>query len=236
MRALLKLVHETCSGATYFDIGSSTCAACFGLCTACTGATNGLCSGCVTLASLSTGSCTCDANYYQSGTSCLQCDQLCATCSGAGSTACDTCASGKYLVEGASTCVSACSDYASNYYLDGTTCKQCDPLCDTCTGAGNSLCSLCATNIYAVESTSTTCVATCTDHAANFFLDGSVCKQCDVACASCTASQPFNCNACSTNYKEVVGSSVANPKECVSTCGAGTYTDGNFCRGKSLFP
>ena len=115
------------------------------------------------------------------------------------------------------------------------TCSSCDPLCDGCTDAGNTFCSACAATKYPVFNTNT-CVSACTDHAANFYLDASTstCKQCDAACASCTAAQPFNCNACSTNYKEVVGSSVANPNECVNPCIAGTYTDGNFCRGKKL--
>ena len=155
----------------------------------------------------------CPNGYYEDATprTCPQCDQACLTCTGSGSSAC-----------------SACSP---QYYSSGANqCSGCDPLCDGCTGAGNSLCSACASSKYLIEGT-TTCVTNCGDHAANFYLDGSTCKQCDGACATCGGGEAYNCDTCTSGYKEVIDSPSKDPKHCVSSCGHGTYADGAVCRG-----
>ena len=100
----------------------------------------------------------CPSGYYEDNTlrTCPQCDPACLTCSGSGSSSCSSC--------------------SPQFYSSGANqCSTCDPLCDGCTGAGNALCSSCQTSSYSVEGTSLTCVSDCSDHAANFYLDGSVC-------------------------------------------------------------
>ena len=172
------------------------------------------------------------ANFYLDATTstCKQCDALCASCTGAGSTLCSTCATNKYLVESTTTCVSACTDYAANYFLDSTTCKQCDPLCATCTGPASSDCSSCSGGKYTVEGVAGKCVTACADHAANYYLDGSICKLCNGECATCSGPLDYNCDTCVN--KEILDSPSKDPKHCTSSCGAGLYADGSDCRGK----
>ena len=45
----------------------------------------------------------------------------------------------------------------------------CDPLCDGCTGAGNTSCSACDSSAKSVDGVPNKCVAHCSDHASNFF-------------------------------------------------------------------
>ena len=164
----------TCPSPGYYqDTALRTCPPCDPACLTCTGSSPSACSSC-------------NAQYYSSGPNqCSACHPLCDGCTGPDSTSCSACASGKYAIDGTNTCVSACSDHAPNYYLDGSICKQCDPLCATCTGAGNSLCSTCASSIYSVQAT-TTCVSLCSLYATNYFLDGTTCKPCNSFCATCT--------------------------------------------------
>ena len=163
---------------------------------------------------------------------CSACDPLCDGCTNSGNAACQACATNKYPVENTSLkCVTACADHASNFYLDAasSTCKECDALCATCTGAGNELCSSCAASKYPVEST-TICVSDCTDHAANFFLDASTstCKQCDPFCASCNGPGSNACTSCAAGKYIVSGTSI-----CVTACSdhaANYYLDSTTCK------
>ena len=75
----------------------------------------------------------------------------------------------------------------------------------------------------------------CADHAANFYLDDPTCKQCDGACATCGGGEAYNCDTCTSGFKEVIDSPSEDPKHCVSSCGHGTYTDGSACRGSLPF-
>lgn len=222
----------TCSP-QYYSSAANECSACDALCDGCTGIDSTSCSACASGIYSIEGTNTCVSacadhapNYYLDWSLCKQCDPLCGTCSGPSSSLCLSCASGKFAVAATNTCVSACSDYAPSYYLDGSTCRQCDPLCATCTGAGSSSCSSCASGKYLVDGTST-CVSACSDYAANYFLDGSTCKQCDLECVTCSGSAAYNCISCIN--KEIVNSPFKDPKHCVSTCGAGLYSSGSNC-------
>ena len=66
---------------------------------------------------------------------------------------------------------------ADGYYIDGTTCKGCNPACSQCTGPSISECSGCVNNYY---------------------LEVNTCKLCDVACDGCTAGGKTDCIACNT--------------------------------------
>ena len=111
---------------------------------------------------------------------------------------------------------------------------ECDALCDGCSGSGNTACSACASSKLSVESTSMTCVNACSEAGPNYFLDGSVCKQCDAACGSCGGSSSSDCITCASGKLEVIDSLSKNPKHCVDSCGVGTYPDSTNCRSKSL--
>ena len=209
-----------CPDGYHEDAASRTCSQCSTGCLTCTGS--------------GTSSCpTCSSQYFAPTLNqCSPCDPLCNECSGTENTNCDACATNKYSVESTSlTCVSTCTDFGANYYLDDPVCRQCDPLCATCTGAGNSLCSSCASGKYSVEGTSTTCVSACSDYASNYFLDGSVCKPCHLECATCNGPEDYTCDTCVN--KEILDSSLKSPKHCTSSCGAGLYADGLDCKGKS---
>ena len=159
--------ESSCPNGYYEDSGSRTCPQCS--------------TGCLTCTTSGTSSCpSCSPQYYApSINQCAACDGLCNECSGAGNGACDACAADKYSVENTSlTCVAQCSDHAPNYYLDDPICKKCDDLCATCTASTNAYCSSCAANTYSVETDPGTCVADCSDHAANYYLDDLVCKEC----------------------------------------------------------
>ena len=190
----------------YFSPSANECTACDQLCNGCTASGNTACQACATnIYSVENTSLKCVAdcshhgsNFYLDGSICKQCDVLCATCTGAGNTLCSSCAVSKYAVDSTSTCVSACSNYATNYYLDSSTCRQCDALCATCFAAGNSACSTCASGKYTVDGVANKCVSACSDHAANFFLDGNVCKQCNAECATCSGPDANNCDTCVT--------------------------------------
>lgn len=206
--------EASCPNGYYEDVATRSCPQCDPACLTCTAAGSSSCSSC-------------SPQYYDAGSNtCQACDPLCDGCTGAGNTMCSSCATNKYLVFSTNTCVSACSDYAANYFLDGSICKQCDPLCATCTGAGSNLCSSCASS-YSVEGTQT-CVSACSNFAANYYLDSSTCKECDALCATCTGPDNSMCSACVASSYSVEGTNT-----CVSDCShhaPNFYLDGTTCK------
>lgn len=114
-------------------------------------------------------------------------------------------------------------------------CQSCDQLCNGCTGAGNTACSACSVDNFLVQGTST-CVAACADYAGNYFADGSTCRECNSACATCGGAEAYNCNSCAVGGVELVDSVVKDPLHCVTSCATdnGTYLDQQSnCRSKS---
>ena len=138
------LVGQSCASGFYYDSGTAQCIACPALCTVCSSGVSGSCLACVTNAVESGGVCGCSAQSYESSGSCLLCDALCDGCTGPGNTACIACASLNYLVEGTNTCVSACSNFAPNYFLDASVCKPCHASCATCSAQFEYNCLSCA--------------------------------------------------------------------------------------------
>ena len=102
----------SCPNGYYEDNALSTCPECDPACLTCS-------------ASGSSSCLSCSAQFYSSGgSSCSPCDPLCNACNGPGNNACQACAPTAYSVENTSlSCVAACSDFALNYYLDGSECK-----------------------------------------------------------------------------------------------------------------
>ena len=134
--------------------------------------------------------------------------------------------------------MSSCS---AQQYQQASTCfgklsliPACDALCDGCSGAGSTACSACAASKYSVDGTSLTCVSACADAGSNYFLDGSVCKQCDAVCATCGGPSSSECVTCASGKFEIIDSPSKNPKHCDASCGSGTFLESSHCRSESL--
>ena len=108
---------------------------------------------------------------------CSACHGFCDGCTNAGNTFCSACDADKYSVENTNTCVEACSDYASNYYLDDPVCRECDDACATCGGGEAFNCVTCTGNYKEVIDSPSKdpkhCVSSC---GTGTYEDGSVCR------------------------------------------------------------
>ena len=75
--------------------------------------------------------------------------------------------------------MNSCSDVASNYYANGSTCRPCNSLCATCSGGQSYNCNSCASGkIELVDSPLKNpkhCLASC-GGSTGTYLDGSNCK------------------------------------------------------------
>ena len=144
----------------------------------------------------------CPNGYFPDSTarSCLPCDQSCTTCISS-STNCNSCSS---------------QHFPSAPFP--ASCANCDAACNECSGAGNSNCQACAVNYYPVDLLPSTCVANCRDHASNFYLDGSLCKECASECGTCSGPLNSNCDSCAVSRYEIVGHPSSSPMYCLSSC------------------
>ena len=196
---------------------------------------------------ITTGKCTCDANF--SG-------EDCSTSTGGGGTngvvcdagffldgnTCSKCKAGTYSVKGASRCL-ICK--AGTYSSDGASeCKQCDAgkysdegasECLTCkagqySNSGSALCTNCGAGTYSATDGASQCTAC--DVGKYSAAGQSECKFCEPGsyssdkqtCTKCNkagtySNGQFECKYCDT------GSYSLDNKTCAK-CGAGTYSDG----------
>jgi hypothetical protein len=110
-------------------------------------------------------------NYYDTVThSCTPCISPCSDCSDKDT--CVTCSNGYYLLEGQirNNCITECP---KGYWLDGRTCRKCNPLCAECSGtAGN--CSSCISS-YLVKDLNQ-CINSCPPE---YPLEGGSCQECN---------------------------------------------------------
>ena len=102
------LVPSACSTGQFYNGGTSSCEACHALCSHCTSASNGNCQACVTDATLTASTCTCDSGFFFDSSSCVSCDPLCGECTATGSTNCSSCAPGALSIDGTTECVASC--------------------------------------------------------------------------------------------------------------------------------
>ena len=156
------------------------------------------------------------SSYANSGSrTCITCNTACSSCNGSANTNCLSC--------------------ASQYYsAGGNTCLACDSRCNGCSGPGNTQCSSCASGKFSQQGVSGLCVNACSNIGANYYAHGSVCKQCDSLCGTCSGGQAYNCLTCASGKVEIVDSPLRSPKHCTASCGSdnGTYLDGSDCRGE----
>ena len=134
----------------------------------------------------------------------MVCDPLCNGCTGPSNTECNACVAGKYQLEGSSyTCVSACSDIAPNYYLDGSLCKPCNSFCATCTGPEEYDCTSCeASAIEYVDSTVKN-PKHCTNQCGTSRYHDTVnkkCYDCAADCHTCGGTAVADCTYCMSGY------------------------------------
>ena len=134
-----------CPTGQYYDAGTSSCQPCHALCSQCTSASNGNCQACVTDATLTGGSCTCNSGFFFDSSTCVACDVLCGDCTAAGSTNCSSCAPGAALIDGTTECVASCP---SGKYESAGVCYPCDAACSTCSSNLPYDCSLCTPGFY----------------------------------------------------------------------------------------
>ena len=102
----------------------------------------------------------CPDGTFESGSSCMDCNANCATCGGSAST-CLSCSPGNFLYN--AQCFSSCpsgttpsgsicaANCASNQFLASTSpdiCSTCHAACLTCSGAANTDCLSCASNLF----------------------------------------------------------------------------------------
>ena len=148
---------------------------------------------------------------------CDPCDSSCTTC-----------------VTSATNCNACASQHFPNSGSFPTSCGTCDTACNECTAAGNTNCQACATNYYPVDQLPNKCVATCTDHANNFYLDGALCKECASECGTCSGPLNSNCDSCAVSHYEIVGHPSASPMHCLSSCPLFYFNQGWQCKCKFL--
>ena len=77
-------------------------------------------------------------------------------------------------------------------------------------------------------------MATCTDHANNFYLDGALCQECASECGTCSGPLNSNCDSCAISHYEIVGHPSASPMHCLSSCPSFYFDQGWQCKCKSL--
>ena len=221
---------DECPDGTYED-DNQVCQPCFSTCDTCTG---GLADQCLTCPENGTflidGVCVdgCGVGSYSVGDVCYDCDSQCFTCEHSGMLSalytehyCTACREDAFL-RSSGTCNENCED---GWFPDVNRriCDLCDPLCNTCDGAGPSACTSCSTapdgSHLLLDGSS--CVSEC--RVGFYDLEG-VCTPCDseaAGCASCIKSSD-QCLSC-------VESRFAYGSTCQETCPDGTYGMDSTC-------
>ena len=134
---------------------------------------------------------------------CIQCHSLCnqsAGCTGPSTADCHSCAHFTIRDNTTDTCVNKCP---SNYYINGTTCLPCDPLCvGRCKGDGPRQCEECRFAGMRLFDGFVECVSSCNQPSVNiYYLDNStgICERCSDFCSlvdGCNGPSPSNCHRC----------------------------------------
>ena len=146
---------------------------------------------------------------------CVTCDSSCRKCTGTAATQCTSCYSGKYLLSSNSSCVSCDVD---GYFVSGSQCLPCDPICLTCSGSSTN-CVTCGASKYLLSSNSS-----CVDcNVSGYFISGSQCLECDSNCLTCSGISTY-CMTCVAS-KYIVPSN----NSCVDCNVAGHFISGTQC-------
>ena len=183
------------------------CYDCYDLCapnSSCTGPAPTQCGQCMSFRYKLECVSECPQNTFADrSNNCIQCHSLCnqlAGCTGPSTADCHNCANFTIRDNTTDVCVSKCP---SNYYINGTTCLPCDPLClESCKGDGPQQCEKCRFAEMRLLDGSTECVSSCNQPSANiYYFDNStgLCERCSDFCSlidGCDGSSPSNCHSC----------------------------------------
>ena len=195
-----------CTGATYLDVATVTCANCNENCATCKVAGANSCLTCPVGAKLSgtaPSNCVCVAGTFPNPNTlnCSQCDTSCASCSAGGATDCDSCKTNAQLSGGKCSC-----PITSGYFGGPADCLPCDPSCAMCEGPTSNDCrNPCGTSLPNGD---------CDSCLAGFYLDTGKCKVCDKSCKKCSGAGSSSCTECHTGALLSSG---------VCSCADGTY-------------
>ena len=189
----------TCSCATgLFMNATGVCGACDVTCKTCSAAAANMCTACKSTGVLSAtpGTCTCPDSFFFSLSTqvCVACDQSCLTCSGPSASNCKSCKAFSTLTNGLCVCnPGACACPPGQYFsLVAGACTPCDPSCQTCSGAGPSLCTLCTSGLALSQTP-----GSCTCSAGLYFkVSLLICAPCDPSCKTCSAADMNSCTSC----------------------------------------
>ncbi|KAL4456740.1 hypothetical protein ABPG73_014766 [Tetrahymena malaccensis] len=144
-------------------------------------------------------SCTsCIVGYYLANNICNKCDSSCASCKGPSSSDCLTCNQSQYFisVKQNNICVPIC-DLSQSQFIDNSNplqayCQICMSSCQTCIN-----------------------LTSCTSCVQGYYLNGSICSQCDSSCLSCSGSTSSDCSVCAQSGYYI---SLNLNKKCVASC------------------
>lgn len=154
-------------------------------------------------------------SYHGTDTNCITCDQQCGSlgCVGGGADKCQNC---RNFRQG-STCVASCSP---DHVAMNTTCQPCHPQCSkTVVGCLSPAAKDCFECLNFRNTLDNACVETCPH---GTYVDGKLCKPCNLECDGCTGPSTTQCKACRH---------VSFDEECLETCPIGRYADAsNECQ------
>ncbi|KAL4469881.1 hypothetical protein ABPG72_011102 [Tetrahymena utriculariae] len=140
---------------------------------------------------------TCLQGYYLANNICNKCDSSCASCKGASQSDCLICNQNYFiLVKQNNICVPQC-DLSQSQFIDNSNplqlyCMTCKSSCQTCINSTN-----------------------CTSCTQGYYLNGSICFQCDSSCLSCTGPSSSDCIVCAQSGDYI---SLNLNKNCVASC------------------
>ena len=146
----------------------------------------------------------CPQNTFADETNnCVHCHSLCnqsTSCTGPSSADCGDCAQFTIRGDASNVCTDKCP---SNYYIVGSTCLPCDPLClGRCTGDGPQHCEECRFAGMRLPDGSIECVTNCNGASANiYYLDNNtgLCERCSDLCSpvdGCDGPSASDCHRC----------------------------------------
>ncbi|CDW80137.1 UNKNOWN [Stylonychia lemnae] len=213
---------DVCPPGFYSNSQTMECDPCHADCALCSGPGQDKCIKCANPALYQTsGMCKdkCDDNKFPDVTSktCQGCNKACVVCTTRFASDCSSCSPGYYLEWQGTTCRTYCED---GYYPDDVTnqCLMCHYSCETCTGAGPDMCTICSPGYYRKGKL---CVSAC---AFDEFLVNDTCRSCDPKCSSCFGISQNQCYTCAENLDTGIGY-FQHKTSCLSTCPDGFYPD-----------
>eukprot|EP00347_Sterkiella_histriomuscorum_P014884 403359155 len=191
-----RVCGKTCPAGYYANSQSNACMKCQSNCLECV-TNNYTCTKCDSTTFMYNSACVTQCPYigYYNNVltrNCDPCNSACSVCINSVSD-CVSCKPGSFYSN--RKCVNSCPvrEYQTQYGF----CYPCDPSCDVCFGAINTMCSKCMTGYYLLD---TSCLSSCPPP---YYADlvSKTCEQCKYFCDSCTEKN--NCQKCKSGYPTI---------------------------------